>query len=252
MSALILPNLWTPPKRLVRPSFNFIRNLMAKTAFPLEMIGHGGAPPASIAFDTVNGGASVNPGTSVSWTHTMGTGAHGLLLVAVFSTSGGSDDVTGATYDGVAMSLLGSRVQVPGDRWMSLWGLLAPATGANTVVVSASSSGVIAGSSISYTGVEQSGLPDASTTNTASATQSISTALTPAANNCWIVNYSKGGTSGTDSVIGPTVIRVSSQGGFFLSDTNGPVSGGSPITTGWANTGANGNWASIVISIAPG
>jgi hypothetical protein len=62
-----------------------------------------------IAFDAASGGTRFNSaGTSHSWSHTC-TGSDRFLVVQVgsFRSAGGGDVVSGVTYNGVSMTLLG-------------------------------------------------------------------------------------------------------------------------------------------------
>lgn len=118
--------------------------------------------------------------TSSTFAHTV-AGNNRLLLVGTFSTAG--DTVTGITYDGVAMSQITKRAGLSGEQ-MYVYGLLNPSTGSNNVVVSSSGTTTMRSHAVSYTGVKQSGLPD-NFTSTGATTNSLTTSLTPVADNCW-------------------------------------------------------------------
>lgn len=111
----------------------------------------------AIAFDAVGPtNAWTGGATSLTFSHTC-TGDNRLLLVG-FLTNNSTDVITGVTYNSVAMTRL--KEQDHGDGYRNyVYGLIAPATGANNVVISASSSSVIYAVSASYTGVSQSTLP---------------------------------------------------------------------------------------------
>lgn len=175
-----------------------------------------------IAFDAATPGLD-GAATSLTWSHTCSTGANRILFVGAFGNT--TDVVTGCTYGGVAMTLIG-KIQVPADRWLYLWCLVAPATGANNVVVSASSSVLISAASSSYTGASQTGQPDASTTNSATTGTSLATSVTTVADQCWtfLVFRSRGASAPTAGA--GTTVRAAGQlaDGLLIGDSNGIVS----------------------------
>lgn len=104
----------------------------------------------AIAFDAVSN-LNGAPSSSLSWSHTC-TGADRILIVGIAQRNGRS--VTAITYNGVAMTLIGTS----GDTFttISMYYLLAPATGANTISITFSSSDSDNnGMAVSYTGVHQ-------------------------------------------------------------------------------------------------
>ncbi len=106
----------------------------------------------AIARDTstsASGAPTSSPGT---WSHTC-TGSNLILFVGVEST-GASDNVTGATYNGVAMTLVQKQARLDG-REVYLFVLVNPATGSNTVSVSWTGTDGHFLSAISYTGAAQ-------------------------------------------------------------------------------------------------
>ena len=138
----------------------------------------------AIARDATSSGTEA--GTVATIAHTC-TGDDRLLLVYVADASGTDDDVSGATYDGVGMTELAKLNGTGGRNWsVYMFGILAPATGANNIVVtrgSSTSSMIILNSS--YTGVLQSGLPDATDTQQEEDSTSVTTTLTTVADNAW-------------------------------------------------------------------
>jgi len=91
----------------------------------------------AIAFDATTDGGNTTA-TSLTYSHTC-TGSNRILFVSVIGAIG-SDNVTGATYAGAAMTLVDKQASA---RSTYLFYLIAPATGANNVVVSAGSSSFI-------------------------------------------------------------------------------------------------------------
>lgn len=148
----------------------------------------------AIAFDTFSDGTS-GTATSITWTHTT-AGTDRILFVGALGHSDGTDNITGATYNSVAMTL-STKSKGNLDRYIYLFYLKNPASGANSVVVSASSSTEIYGVSTSYTGALQTGGMDASVSTTGTGT-SLTSTLTTVADNCWTV------LSGWGSGVAPT------------------------------------------------
>lgn len=106
----------------------------------------------AVAFDAV-GGPQNGSGSPTTWSHTC-TGSNRALYVGVaekYATA-----VTGATYNGNAMTLVGQYNDSGSNvRSVNVFRLVAPSTGANTVSVSQSASHTLVGMSISFTGVDQ-------------------------------------------------------------------------------------------------
>ncbi len=185
-----------------------------------------------------------NPGNPYTASYTCGSGANRLLVVSSFHAS--TDVITGATYNGVAMTLVG-KIQNPGDRWLYMFYLLAPASGANNVVINDSAGGVLGHAyAEDYTGVLQSGQPDASGTNSASSA-TVSKAITVVAANCWIVAGLREDAGVATVWTGAASLQA--NGGGHSADSNATVATGS-VTTTAVSAGA-GNSALIVASFAP-
>ena len=119
----------------------------------------------AVAFDAVGpsaAGASSTNSTTLSWSHTC-TGSNRLVFAGcALGKSGG--DVTSwsmsATYGGTAMTSVGTQLAGSSSLTgrMAAWYLVAPASGANTIVVTAAGGtpATLAAGSVSFTGVDQS------------------------------------------------------------------------------------------------
>lgn len=199
----------------------------------------------AIALDTT-GGDAVTTGTSLTYSHTC-TGSNLILLVDVWVTSTGSDVVTGVTYNSVSMTLVDK--QAVGSQYHYAYYLLGPATGAHNVVVSTSSSQTIGSSSISYTGVKQSGQPDASAKQVVGSSTGSTTTLTTIADNCWTVLLTASNRNETAST-GSTFRKGGVTINAYIFDSNGAKTpaGSTSMSTTHA-TGASCGY--IMVSIAP-
>lgn len=157
---------------------------------PLRVISvESAALPAvtGVAFDAVSNSAAQVAQTTYTWSHTC-TGANRFLAVDVSLLSAGQT-VTGITYNGVALSPItgasGSTVTSFGR--VECWGLVNPASGANTIAVTLSGSVTSAATAVSYTGVNQSAPTEAGNfaqaTNIGAADATVM--VTTIADQCW-------------------------------------------------------------------
>lgn len=127
----------------------------------------------AVAADTP-GNSSTEGATSLTFAYTC-AGANRLLCVGVAIYNGNGTEVTGVTYNGVAMTSAGSVLGSAADE-VTIWYLVAPATGSNNVVVSFDNavSGAVAGA-INFTNVHQ-------TTPTGSFVSATGTSTAPSVN----------------------------------------------------------------------
>lgn len=158
-----------------------------------------------------------------------------------------SDNVTGVTFNSVAMTLL-QKVQVSGDRWIYLFHLLNPSLG-GTFALTVSFSATNQGSAIYISGFSNGADVTSSTTNTGSGT-AISTSRTTTEYGEWLVQFScnaadSAGTAGTD-----TSVRQTSDGqGGTMADSNG---NNLPIGTYSINVNVTSSqWAAITAAFRP-
>jgi hypothetical protein len=189
-----------------------------------------------------------NSGSGTSYTHsyTVGAGTNRILFVCVIGDTA-ADDVTGVTYAGVSMTLINKRFEA---RLGYLFYLVNPTSGANNVIISASTSHYLLGGAADYSGAKQTGQPDAQTTgNTAGAGTTLTTTLTTVADNSWTI------ICGNDS--GPWTMGTGSNqrtvdgtfGIWSLADSNGVVhpAGSHSMTL----TGSSPSVGSMMASFAP-
>jgi len=204
---------------------------------------------ADIAFDVFTNGGNVNPGTSLTWSHTCSAGDKRFLIVFMRGGNGEGDKVTGVTYNGISMTKLASTVTVPtANQVISGYYLANPASGAHNVVISLSS-GYLAAASMSYTGVKQSGLPDSINTGTANAV-SLTLSTTTVANNCWTVAAIHRETATVSAGTGTTERgHIGGFADFIGCDSNGALT--PPGSKSLQGTATSGDWGGIIISLPP-
>jgi hypothetical protein len=182
--------------------------------------------------------------TSLTAAYTCGSGSDRYLLVACFT--GNTDDVTGVTYNAVAMTRIATAAQSGVDRRVYLYGLAAPASGSNNVVISMSASNAIQAFAADYTGMSST-QPDDTDTNTSVGTTSLSVTPVVVASNCWVVGVARDANGSAISWTNATGLQAAS--GLYLADTNGTVGTGSYTVTA-SNAGADLK-AMIGASFAP-
>lgn len=200
----------------------------------------------AIAFDAA-AASSATTGTSVTYSHTC-SGSNLILFVGVNVFNPGTDDVTGVTYGGVAMTQITKVTNALGAGQTNyLYYLVSPKTGANNVIASKSVSATFRCCSASYTLAAQSGVADASGTNT-SATSSISKALTTVADNCWMVSFVFNDANVNNAGSGTT--KRTDNTYSAIGDSNGAITPAASYSMAWSSTGAC-NWVLVQASFAP-
>lgn len=204
----------------------------------------------AIAFDAATN-STFTTGTN-SFLHTCG-GSNRILFVGTIDGTG-AGSISNVTYAGVAMTNIYNYNFLFGSANLSLWYLINPASGSNTV--SASGAGSInCALATSYTGVKQSGQPDAINFNNSSGS-SVSTSVTTIADNCWIIALGeiKSDTSCTAGSGFTFRIQGNNSGGNNLQlgfeDTNGPIHPPG-VTTTAMNFGASTDNTIAAVSFSP-
>lgn len=185
---------------------------------------------SGIAYD--NGTyAQATTGTSLTFSHTT-AGSDRLLLVMGHDKQG-TTVVTGITYNSVAMTKAVTKANAAGenDRSITLWYLIAPASGANNVVVTASESVSLRFHALSFINVHQTVFTDGTDTSPDS-TGTISTDITTTIDNDWMVMFAKddSGSVTYSSTTGDGMLLTLDAGGHAIAVT------GAPITPAGANT----------------
>ena len=203
----------------------------------------------AIAVDSIQLRMTQVIGTSLTVAHTC-TGTDRFLIVYVYDAS---NLVTGVTYAGNAMTLLGSTPTGIGGEVLKIFGMFAPSTGANNVVVTSSASNVMYCSAQSYTGVFQSITPDAIiTANPTSISSPYTATITTVASNCWTflaVRSSVGGvTASTGSTFRSSDSTVDGRNLAFYDSNGAKGSGSNSMAVTFTGTNTLGV---IMFSLAP-
>ena len=175
--------------------------------------------------------ASTNPAASASsLTYAFSTSGNNRFIATIVSGEVGTSDlITGVTYGGAAMTL---AAKVPGtagvSRYLYFYYLVAPASGSNNIVVSASSSTYIRSNTVLYNGVAQISPVDIYTTNHSNSATSLTTTLVVSRtidNSSWCILMAQdpnGCVAGTNSTP-----RATTGGDYQTFDSNGISPAGS-------------------------
>jgi len=190
----------------------------------------------AISIDATSGGITSGTQTSLTVSHTC-SGSDRILITQIETEPAGR--TTGVTYNGVSMTLLQNTSIIAGAVELLTYYLLAPATGANNIVVSFSSATNGHVWSASYTGVKQSGFPDSQANSgelSGGTTQSQATTVVDS--NCWLVGLGYNDVAEIFAGAGTTRRAVCVAGvNYALFDSNGTVSTGSQsLATSWTGT----------------
>jgi hypothetical protein len=157
-------------------------------------------------------------GTTISYSQDC-TGAN-ILFVGVTTTTGKT--ISSITYNGVSMTQSGSTSGTAGVI-NSLYYLVSPATGSNTVSITQSAGGNITSSSICYSGASTTGQPDATSVGGPTSTTSYSQSVTSVADNCFAVLYGDANGGLTLTAGSNTTVRnqpeVAFTGAFLVDST---------------------------------
>lgn len=169
------------------------------------------------------------------------SGTNRVLIVYIGIEAASPDKVTGVTYNGVAMTLLGKAFISTGPDESYLYALVNPTIGANNVTVTVSATvGFINISAVNYTGASQSAVPSNVVTNQTGTNQTVS--ITSAVSTSWVVGTTAN--DGTASVVTITngTIRQNPNGSRAQWDSGGTVSGTTAFN---ASATTAGHWAVI-------
>jgi hypothetical protein len=200
---------------------------------------------AQVAFDNASTVQVATSITSKTFSFAVGSGPNSVLFVGVGGISSASP--TSVTYAGSAMTLIKSATSNSGGHLTSLYALVAPATGANNVIVTFASAITFYSAAVSYSGMNQSTTADNSTTTSGTST-STAPALTTVANNCWTIAFTlaPGGniTAGTG-----TTLRTGTGQLVAFTDSNAAITPAGSSTLNMSFTSSA--FGTTMVSFAP-
>ena len=214
---------------------------------------------ADIVFDNYSAGTD-NGGTtsSITWTHIASGSNRAGFVTILGDTIGGSDNLTAVTWGGTAMNLA-AKITTGPNRFQYLYYLaLGTGVSSQTISVTAGTMHYLIGCSISYSGVLQSGMLDATPVTQVSGSSSattLTTSITTATTNAWTIlseaGYDSGNlpTAGSGSVFRTGVV-TNGEPALFDSGVNLGAAGSKSMTTNRGGTSAGGI-EHILIAIKP-
>lgn len=187
--------------------------------------------------------------SSLTFSHTVGSGSSKLLVVGVAMRAPNGATVSSITFNGTNLTFLRSDTDTTRIR-SELWYLVAPAeTTANIVVTCSAVSGRLAATALQYTGVDQT-TPFETNGGTAAASGTTSTvSVTTTSANAWLVDC--GCHRGADETRTPTesgqTERADQNGGgagfpltWSISDRNAGTAGsGKAMSWSWTTSSDN-------------
>lgn len=149
--------------------------------------------------------------TTQTMAHTAGTLVSGLGWAGILQSSGSTDDCTGVTANGQAMTKVTS-IQIPGGvaSWLSLWHIESAPSGTYNIVASFSSARSAHIHYSTFESANQIGVPLDSDTASGSTDPSDTPAMTTETNS-WAICFSAADTGGTPGNLDPDGTQRSRQ-----------------------------------------
>ena len=187
----------------------------------------------AIARDTsTTGGKLTGAPSSASWSHTCGTLTNGVLIVSINMHGGSTPGVSAISYNGVAMTQIGSTYNPVSYERLMHYRLVNPASGAHTISITFSgTTDEVYPYASSYSGVDQTTPidPGGLLNNYSASGTSITGTATLTNANCWLV-----GIGGGQSTVSGGTNFTQLQSAFSQSmsaDSNASVGSGSRSIT---------------------
>ncbi len=187
----------------------------------------------AIAFDSATQGSAGATPVTQTYAHTC-TGTNLILYVHIYTNPDSVDSVTGVTYAAVAMTRVDTQANSTGNGRATLYRLVAPATGANNVVISYTGATFAVSVATSYTGAKQSG--GVFVTNKATGTNTVSISITPNSTDNWIAMACASGNNAPTAAAAAFLRQAGSNVAITAFDTNSDVSGATTMTCNAAAT----------------
>lgn len=186
----------------------------------------------AIAFDAFSNGGSTTVSSTLSWSHTCSGTDRGLVVI---SNYGAGTLPSSVTYNGVAMTQINTNTSRT-----AFYFLANPASGSNTVAINYFSSGVaIQGIAASYTGVSQTGNPEANALAT-NGGGSLASSVTTLKNNSWVIGVALSEDSGVSAGSGTTLRGTGTTAGgktLYAFDSGSAVTPAGSKTLNMTTTG---------------
>lgn len=206
---------------------------------------------AAVAIDTQS---FQHPGTIGATSHSLSytPGATASLLLITINIGQAGETISSVTWNGAAMSLI-STFSCTNEGVSPTYGIVSPATGAHTLVVTYNATLTTSGIYYfitSYSGTKTSGLPTNFSNGTGGpAVSSFTTSLTTTVANSWIYLAGQNDVGPFTAGTGLTQRNTGAGQAGITGDSNGPLAiGSNSMSASW---GAGGNFANTMIEIDP-
>lgn len=197
-----------------------------------------------IAFDAT-AQATGTGSTSLTFAHTV-TGTDRFLTIGF--VHGNTTTLSSVTFNDDACSSV-DLVQIQANTQLHMYSLIAPDTGTNNVVITVSGSTTIRAVSASYTGVSQTGQPDADNKVGPVTTATASVAVTTTVDNSWAVATAFGG-SGINPGTNWTARNEDALGRTLIGDSGAAITPAGSYTMGVQDNPSD-NTGIVIASFAP-
>lgn len=206
-----------------------------------------------VIFDAASNSGYKTASASYSWTHTC-TGTNLGLFVGVSMLSVLGSSVSGITYAGINLIMIGAVASVSGAVRSEIWFLPNPATGANSIAVTLTASLDSIGNAASFTGVHQAypieAFASATTTNVGAADATVNV-TTVSDNDIVIDNVATDDTSITVGAGQTSRNNITGTLGSGAMSTEGRQTPAGAVTMSWTNVGAAATWSTVAVGIVP-
>lgn len=179
------------------------------------------------------------------------TATNGYLTVQTLKAS--NQTVSAVTYAGVSMSLLvGPDSNGTPTQTNYLWGLAAPTTGSNNIVVTDSGAGTLVVDAVLHSGAQQTTAVEATNINFGTNATTATVSVTTITDNAWLVGYFRANSASGGFTAGAnTVIRTdAAEGTRQMADTGvDQTPAGSKTITATMLIAVN--WSALAFSLKP-
>jgi len=211
----------------------------------------------TIVFDAARSGHNGGGSSSVSWSHTTGSGSNRIMVVGV-SIRVASVSVSSITYGAQSLTFLRADIHPSSTIRSELWYLIAPASGTATVTVTLSGTSRAVGGSCTFAGVAQVSPIDASNGGTGSSSSPSGSVTANTANSMLLGHLAISGSSNTVSSEGSgqtlrwdntTTQQAQADRNIGHGSQKGPVAAGSQSMS-WGLSGST-DWAVSIVALKP-
>jgi hypothetical protein len=208
----------------------------------------------TIAIDAVGHGNNGDGGSSISWSHTTGSGSNRIMIVGI-SIRSSSVNASSISYGSQSLTFIRRDINSNGIL-SELWYLIAPTSGTRNITANLTGSAKATGGSCTYTGVAQISPIDASNGGSGSSSSPSQSLTVNTANSFLLGHVAIRSTSTTVQSEGSGQTTRWDEIAGTSSAARGHGSDKGPIATGsqsmsWTLS-QSADWAVSVVAIKPG